>query len=73
MTRSRAYSSAELLRYVEQLGREFNTRGLMAEAESLRIYYWAICKGHVGHAGDIHVIWSPDRILEWMKILRLAP
>jgi len=67
------YSSIQLLRYVEVLGKGFLALGLNTEADSLRVYHWALRQQHVGYAGELRVHWHPDLVLEWMKVLRLPP
>jgi len=73
MANAHPYSAPELLRFVERLGKEFETRGLAGEANSLRVYYAAVRKGRVDPSGALRVAWSPGHVLEWLKILGLEP
>jgi len=66
--------SDELLRRVEQLGREFVRRGMEVHARKLRVYYLALRHRLASpHKGEVEVRWSEERVLEWLKVLRLPP
>lgn len=71
--RDRPQLHADFLRWVEQLGKAFVAKGLSSEAASLRVYYWALNHGHTGLGRDMHVVWSPDAVREWMKVLQVPP
>ena len=70
----RGMGSDELLRRVEQLGREFVRRGMDVHARKLRIYYLALRhKLASPHKGEVDVRWSEERVQEWLKVLRMPP
>ena len=63
----------DLLRYVERLGEEFGRREMRAHLEKLRVYYLALKKGLTRGRFELDVHWSEALVLEWLKLLRIAP
>lgn len=67
-------ATEDLLQRVERLGREFVRRGMDAHARKLRIYYLAVRHRLASPlTGEVDVRWSEERVLEWLKLLRLPP
>jgi hypothetical protein len=58
--------------YVRRLGFEFARRG-MPEVEMLLIYFQALETDSVHELPDLHVFWTEDLTLEWMKTLQIPP
>jgi hypothetical protein len=71
--RPRPLQHSEFLRWLSDLGKAFVAKRLRTEADSLRIYYWALTHGHAGMGRDMRVVWSPDVVREWMKTLGVPP
>jgi hypothetical protein len=65
--------NAQLLAYVESLGKECQRRGLLALVEQLRTYYWALQRGRVAGGAKLELLWSPERVEELMATFQLPP
>jgi len=63
----------QLLEHVAALGREFARRGMREHAQRLRVYYLAVKKGLVAPSNDLDIKWSEPFVVEWLKILQVAP
>lgn len=64
---------AELLHYVERLGREFVRRGMNDHARRLRLYYLALKHGLTTKGNDVEFRWSEAFVVEWMRTLKVPP
>jgi len=51
------------------VGLELRRRGMLTHVERLRVYYAAVRAGRAPVAGE----WDDAMVLEWAKILRVAP
>ena len=72
--RSDAMDRAELLAMVKRLGTEFQRRGMHAHLAPLRLYWLALRHDLVdGETHGVHVQLSAELVVEWFKLLRLAP
>lgn len=64
---------AELVQWVEHLGKEFARRGMATHAQKLRVYFLALTKHLVPRNGELNVHWTSQLVQDWMKTLQLPP
>jgi hypothetical protein len=63
----------DLVAHVIALGRAMRKRGMDEHVRVLKAYYLALKHGLTTGRHNLEIRWDEEHVIEWMKILRLAP